>query len=280
MKLPKISIITPSFNQGKYLEETILSVIGQNYPNLEYIMIDGGSTDNSVEIIKKHQEHFSYWVSEKDKGQSHAINKGFQKATGDIICWLNSDDILMEGALNKVVECFEKDEKLDLVNGHLLLIDEHSRILSNYFILKQKKWYAKHGIFYVAQPSMFWKRTILEKIGLLRDDFHASMDREYLIRIFKNNFTIGHLSKILAGFRMHNSSKSSAGWNNMDYLRDLAELQKMYGNGYGGKPRLFFQLIYGGEKLVKGVYFKRWLFTRKWKGKHVTELDNKNCSYL
>ena len=280
MTFPKISIITPSFNQGRYLEETIQSILNQQYPNLEYIIIDGGSTDNSVEIIKKYEKHLSYWVSEPDKGQSDAINKGFKRATGEIICWLNSDDILMEDALNKVVTCFRDNTQLDLLNGYLLLIDEHSRILSNHFILKQKKWYAKRGIYYVSQPSMFWKREVFETTGLLKEEFHASMDREFLIRVFQNDFTIGHLSKILAGFRMHGTSKSSAGWQNLDYLHDLKQLKRMYGDGYGGKPKFLFKLVYGFEKLFKGVYLKKWLFTAKWRGKHVKELDYNNCRYL
>src|SRR5687768_13083798 len=107
MNSPKISIITPSYNQGRFIEETILSVINQNYPNLEYIIIDGGSTDNTVEIIRKYEQHLAYWVSEKDGGQSEAINKGFKKATGDIVCWINSDDFFMPGALSKVADCFE-----------------------------------------------------------------------------------------------------------------------------------------------------------------------------
>jgi glycosyltransferase involved in cell wall biosynthesis len=101
---PKISIVTPSYNQGKYIEETIRSVIMQGYPNLEYIVIDGGSTDNTVEIIKKYQNNISYWVSEKDKGQTHAINKGFEKATGDIVAYLNSDDVYMPYSFSVVAD--------------------------------------------------------------------------------------------------------------------------------------------------------------------------------
>lgn len=280
MTIPKISVITPSFNQGQFLEETLLSIINQNYSNLEYIVIDGGSTDDSVGIIKKYEQHLAYWVSEKDSGQSEAINKGFKKATGDIICWLNSDDILMPDALNKVANCFKENKKLDLVNGYLLSIDEHSNILSNHFILKQKKWYAQHGIYYVAQQSMFWKRDIFDSIGLLKEDFHAQMDKELLIRIFKNNFKLGHIEKILAGFRMHPESKSSLGGESKDCVRDGLELKKIYGKEYGQKPRLIFKLIYGLEKLIKGLYFRRWLFSLKWKGRNAYELNHNNCIYL
>jgi|ERR1035437_758867 glycosyltransferase involved in cell wall biosynthesis len=280
MNLPKISVITPSFNQGQFLEETLLSVINQNYSNLEYIVIDGGSTDNSVEIIKKYEQHLAFWISEKDSGQSEAINKGFKRATGDIICWLNSDDILVPDALNKVVNCFKENKDLDLLVGYTVIIDKISCIITGLFILKQKKWYAKHGIYYVNQPAMFWKRRMFETVGFLREDFQASMDTEFLIRIFEKNFNIGHLGKILAGFRVHSESKSAAGWNNLDYIRDLDELIKLYGMGYGGRPKLFFLLIYGFEKLIKGVYFKKWIFTIKWRGKSVNKLNFNSCKYL
>src|SRR5450759_2806690 len=119
----KISVITPSYNQGQFLEETILSVINQNYPNLEYFIIDGGSTDNSIEIIKKYEKHLTYWVSEKDNGQAHAINKGFKKATGDIVCWINSDDLLIQGAINTISNYFSRNPDVQFINGYTLRID-------------------------------------------------------------------------------------------------------------------------------------------------------------
>ena len=268
------------FIRAKFIEETILSVIGQDYPNLEYIVIDGGSKDNTVDILKKYEKHFTYWVSEKDSGQSEAINKGFKKASGEIVCWLNSDDIFIKDALHKVVKFFNENQELNLVNGQLILIDEHSRIISSNFNIQQKKWYAKHGIYYISQPSLFWKREIFDKVGFLREDFHASMDLDFLIKIFKNNYKVGHLERILSGFRMHTSSKSSAGWDNVSFLRDLKELKKIHGKDYGGRPHLVFKMLYGFEKLFEGIYFKNWLFTRKWKDKPVKDLITAKSKYL
>src|SRR5580658_2018681 len=118
MALKKISIITPSYNQGQFLEETMLSVFNQGYPNLEYIVIDGGSTDNSVEIIKKYENRLTYWESQKDRGQTHAINKGFEKSTGEIIAWLNSDDVYCENALFIIADFFEKNIEANIVVGN------------------------------------------------------------------------------------------------------------------------------------------------------------------
>ena len=125
---PKISIITPSYNQGEFLERTILSVIEQNYPNLEYIIIDGGSTDGSVDIIQKYADKLAYWISEKDNGQTHAINKGFKKATGEIVAWLNSDDELCEGALMAVASVFMEHDEADFVFGNQYSIDSNGKI--------------------------------------------------------------------------------------------------------------------------------------------------------
>ena len=127
--LPKLSIITPSLNQGKFLEETIPSVLNQNYPNLEYVIIDGGSTDNSVAIIKRYEKHLTYWISEQDNGQADAINKGFEKTTGDIINWINSDDLLAADSLNSLTKEIRKNPNADFYFGDYLIIDKNGREL-------------------------------------------------------------------------------------------------------------------------------------------------------
>ncbi|NVO00781.1 MAG: glycosyltransferase, partial [Geobacteraceae bacterium] len=126
---PKITIVTPSYNQGRFLEKTILSVLDQGYPNLEYIVIDGGSTDESVEIIKKYADRLTYWVSEPDRGQSHAINKGFERATGEIFGWLNSDDWYHPGALQAVAEAFAANPDVGAVVGAGEMVDEEGKQL-------------------------------------------------------------------------------------------------------------------------------------------------------
>lgn len=268
--LPKISIVTPSYNQGQFIEETILSVINQNYPNIEYIIVDGGSTDNTLDIIKKYKDRLAFWASEKDSGQSEAINKGLKKATGEVVCWLNSDDVLMPGALGEVANYFNKHPEIDMLCGYTAVIDQNSNILSNLFTLKQKKWYAEHGIYYIAQPSMFWKKRIFDAIGLLREDFHAQMDKELLIRIFEHGYRIGQIKRNLASFRWHTASKSSI--SGEIWTSDTRKLRTMYGARYGQNPRIIYKMIYGLEKLFKGIYFKKWLFEFQWKGKALKEL--------
>ena len=128
-RYPKISIITPSYNQGQFLEQTILSILSQDYPNLEYIIMDGGSSDNSVEIIRKHEDNLTYWVSEPDKGQSDAINKGFQRATGDILTWLNSDDYYLPGTLHTVAEYFTQHPDVECIYGDLQVVASNGDLL-------------------------------------------------------------------------------------------------------------------------------------------------------
>jgi hypothetical protein len=157
-------------------------------------------------------------------------------------------------------------------------MDIQSKILYNYFILKQKKWYAKHGVYYISQPSMFWKKNLFDKIGYLKDDFHARMDQEFLIRILKNDCKIGRVKKILAGFRVHSTSKTF--FSGQIWTRDEKELFNLYGEDYGKKPKLFYKIIYGLEKIIKLNYFKHYAFMLKWKGKDISELNSNNCNYL
>jgi glycosyltransferase involved in cell wall biosynthesis len=205
-KYLKISIITPSFNQGQFIEETILSVLNQNYPNLEYIIIDGGSTDNTIDIIKKYEDRVSYWVSEPDHGQSHAINKGFKKATGDIVTWLNSDDMLYSGALQNVNDKFIHNPTIDFLYGEC---EEWFQSGEKKIIpLPQKKLDVKriYGFPYF-QPSSFYKRSALFDIGLLNEALNFSMDRDLFLR-FSINKHILKIEEILAIYRHHDDSKS------------------------------------------------------------------------
>ncbi|MBI3500637.1 MAG: glycosyltransferase [Bacteroidetes bacterium] len=201
----KISIITPSFNQSKYLEETILSVLNQNYPELEYIIIDGGSTDGSIEIIKKYENYFTYWISEKDRGQSEAINKGLEKATGEIITWINSDDKLFEGALFKVADHFLSSPDVGLIYGGVIF--DEKKINNNNFGYDNpclERYLA--GIAF-PQPAAFFKRSLLEKVGSLNEKYHYGMDYDLFSRLalitqFKKT------NDIFSYYRLHPESKS------------------------------------------------------------------------
>lgn len=183
---PKISIVTPSFNQGKFLEKTILSVLEQDYPNLEYIIIDGGSTDESVEIIRKYEDRLTYWVSEPDRGQSHAINKGFEKATGEIFGWLNSDDYYASGALKAVVDAYLLNPDAGVVVGAGDMVDEEGNVLfgaarTTITLETLCNWF--HEFFW--QPSCFFKKEVWTQCGPLNEQVHYAMDLDLWVRIAK-----------------------------------------------------------------------------------------------
>jgi glycosyltransferase involved in cell wall biosynthesis len=206
---PKISIITPSYNQGQFIEETILSILNQNYPNLEYIIIDGGSTDNSVEIIKKYEDRITYWVSENDKGQSDAINKGIKIASGDLFNWLNSDDLLAENALLNLGLTYHQDKNVYLMDTSIVNLDNTQTI----FTYKQKigsnvsKTILDHLI---AQPSTFYKLNIIKHIGTIAEEFHFVMDLFLWVR-YLLEFGQSHIVEIEAlgaYYREHPNTKT------------------------------------------------------------------------
>lgn len=224
--LPRITIVTPSFNQGEFLEDTILSVLNQAYPNLEYIIIDGGSSDGSVEIIKRFADDLSYWTSEKDNGQSSAINKGWQRATGEILCWLNSDDYLLPGTLLRVAEIFKIHPDAGFIHANAIRIDQAGQPsgepLGGQFDLHASLVQSKNP---VAQPTTFITRKALDEVGLLDENLHMSMDWDLWIRIAAL-YPVYYFNENWAAFRVWPGAKGSiiVDTSSPDHLRSVKKL--------------------------------------------------------
>ncbi len=221
---PKISIITVSYNQAEYIEENILSVIEQGYPNMEHIIIDACSNDDTIDILKKYSHLI--WTSEPDNGQSDGLNKGFKKASGEIIGWINSDDKLSPGALDKVANFFMKNPTEIAVVGNQRIIDQESNGLR---IIKSNKYtfdYLIHKAKGITQNSMFFKSNIFDKIGYLDESLHYAMDREFFIRItsLKN---IIYIPETLAEFRLQPDSKTSEG--TYKFSKELIRIRRKFG---------------------------------------------------
>lgn len=206
----KISIITPSFNQAQYLEQTIDSVLSQNYANIEYIIIDGGSTDGSVEIIKKYDKHLKYWISEKDNGQSHAINKGINKANGEIVNWLNSDDYYEPGALEIVAEVFEDPEITCFCGRSNIFNEDGFQRQSKGTDVYDNNLAKSIGWARIDQPETFFRKEVWDKVRLLNEKLHYTMDREWWM-CYLYHFGLDSIAKIddvLVNFRLHADSKT------------------------------------------------------------------------
>lgn len=250
---PKISIVTPSYNQAQFLERTILSVLNQNYPNLEYIIIDGGSTDGSVEIIKKYEKYLAYWVSEKDKGQSDAINKGFKKSTGKILAWLNSDDVYFDKeVLRGVARVFKKYSQVDIIYGDYVIIDRNDLILKVQTFPKFNFNRMLRGC-YVGQPSTFFRRKVINNDNLLNTDLKFAMDYEFWLRLSKF-YKFMHINKILSGDRNHPDRKIIAQRENM--VKESIMVRKQFGQNYGISyylGRMWDKVSVGLPARVKGA---------------------------
>ncbi len=274
MKNPKITVITPSYNQGSFIEETILSVLNQTYKNVEYIIIDGGSKDNTVDIIKKYSDKIDYWVSEKDSGQTNALNKGVKVATGEILCWINSDDVLVPWALQKVADFFSNHPDIAIVNGYTLRIDKYSKCMYNHFVPEPTTWFSKHGIYYINQPSMFFKRKLIDELGVFEESFHARMDQEFVMRVLAAGNKFGKINKVLGTIRIHEDTKTSQ--NGAMWSEDLQKLENKYKSHFKVKPDLVGSISYVIYKIVSLDYLKQFLFTKKWKG---VSLKDFNAQY-
>jgi glycosyltransferase involved in cell wall biosynthesis len=208
---PLVSIITPSYNQGQFLEETILSVLGQDYSHIEYLVLDGGSTDESLAVLHRYDGRLAYWESQPDRGQAHAINKGLQRARGEILGWLNSDDILIPGTVRRAVEAFNQYPDVDVVYGRLERIDEDAQTVPTPLLPKD---HLDFGLSYVIgecivnQPGSFWRRRIMEQIGYLNESLRYAMDYDYWIRMALAGARFMHLPHSVARFRLSPASKT------------------------------------------------------------------------
>lgn len=206
--LPKISVVVPSLNQGHFIEETITSVLGQNYPNLELLVIDGGSTDHTIDILRRYEASLHYWVTERDSGQAEAINKGFRRATGDILCWLNSDDVFLPCALTKAVNAFTSISEPQLVYGGCLRFTVGT---PNTHGILPAPFDAERLTYddYLEQPSTFWTRRLWEIVGGLNEELVYTLDWDWFIRASKVCQFIP-CNEFLSLFRFYDTHKTSS----------------------------------------------------------------------
>lgn len=212
--LPKITVITPTLNQCDYIEQTIHSVLSQNYPNLEYIVMDGGSTDSTLEILKKYEGRL-HWISEKDRGQSHAINKGLRMASGEVVAFLNSDDYYEPGALLKVGKFFKGHPEAGWLTGKCRTLNsegkEIRKLITLYknFWLKTKSYQVLLVLNYISQPATFWRKNVIDAVGEFDETLRYAMDYDYSLRV-GSQFKLWILDDTLASFRIHPSSKAGS----------------------------------------------------------------------
>ncbi len=222
--LPTISIVTPSYMQADFLDATIKSITDQDYPKLEYIIMDGGSTDNSTEIIKKHAGNIAHWESKPDKGQADAVKRGFENSSGEIMAWLNSDDLYLPGLLHFAGEYFAQNPEIDVIYGNRIIVDEYGDEVGRWVLPghdeKMLLWND-----YIPQETLFWRRSLYEKIGGIDDSFQFALDWDLLLRFNRAGARMVHLPKFMACFRAHESQKSSA-WIGSIGREEISKLRK------------------------------------------------------
>jgi len=224
---PKISIVVPSYNQSVFLERTLISILNQNYPNMELIVIDGGSNDGSQDIINRYDKYIDYWISEKDKGQSDALNKGFAKTSGEIIAWLNSDDIYLPGTLRRVGSEVMSRPRVDVFYGNEYIIDEDDQIIKERRVTSGLPIFSMLGFlagnFGYYQPASFWKKELYLKVGGVDSSFRFTMDNDLFAKFDLAGAKYCFIKQFLSGFRLHSGSKTTN-------MQDIAagELKHIY----------------------------------------------------
>lgn len=205
--LPLVTVVTPSFNQAGFLEETIHSVLNQTYPNVEYIIIDGGSSDGSLEIIKKYASRLANWISEKDRGQTDAINKGFALAKGEVLAWLNSDDSLLPNAIEEAVSYLSEHPDTGMVYGDANYIDKKSKVIGKFPSAETDLIRLRRGFVHIPQQASFFRKSLWEQVGPLDPEFFFAMDYDLWVRLAERS-ELKYLPRTWANFRLHADAKT------------------------------------------------------------------------
>ncbi|HLA05869.1 MAG TPA: glycosyltransferase family 2 protein [Anaerolineales bacterium] len=205
--LPRVSIVTPSFNQAQYIESTIQSVLVQDYPQIEYLIVDGSSTDNTVDIIKKYQGQLAWWVSEKDQGQTDAINKGFARASGDILAWINSDDTYEPGAVRLAANYLMEHPEVGMVYGDCNFINAEGRVIGRFASAQTNYRMLRQGYVHIPQQTMFFRGELWRQVGPLDPSFYFAMDYDLWTRISAQT-GIKYIPQTWANFRLHTTGKT------------------------------------------------------------------------
>lgn len=259
--LPKLSIVTPSFNQGRFLEETILSVLNQNYPNLEYLVIDGGSTDETVEVIRRYEDRIDFWVSEKDRGQVHAINKGLEKTTGDIFGFINSDDIYLPGTFATVRDYFENHPGSEWVCGDTFMFSEGQENELIRTVVPKSAAHCLSWAYTAPQPGHFWKRELVQ--GGFDEAWPYDFDHDMYVRLLLAGHRCEHIPQTFAGYRLHAASKTVA--ENQHQIAEFERSAEVYESRLQGADRRwcratrFLRQSYAASVAGKRGEGARWL---------------------
>lgn len=249
---PLVSIITPSFNQAAFLEQTLRSVLEQDYPNIEYLVADGGSTDGSVEIIRQYADRLAWWVSEKDHGQAEAINKGFARASGEYVAWVNSDDYYMPGAISAAVQTLQTHPEAGMVFGDVQVVDREERILNH---LHYGNWGLEDLMTFhiIGQPAVFLRRAILERAGVLDPSYHFMLDHQLWLRMSLQAEMI-YEPQLWAGAHYHEGCKNlqqaaefgKEAYRILDWMRNEP--------GFADKFHCLAPYVMAGAERINGFY--------------------------
>ncbi|TFG50743.1 MAG: glycosyltransferase [Candidatus Brocadiia bacterium] len=265
---PRITIVMPSFNQTQYLEEAIRSILDQNYPNLEFMILDGGSTDGSQEIIERYGDSLTYWQSQPDKGQTDALIQGFCRATGDLLGWVNSDDVLLPNCLQTIAEVFISQPECGLFGGNYVLIDSNGKIIRCKRHPANANFFAKYGQSIVNQPGSFFKPEDYEAVGRLNRGLHYVMDTDLYVRMMLNGTRFAHTGVYLAGFRKHAAAKTVAQIGRAREESRIAKRIYWPVQITRARTRIIGRGIYRAYQILNCNYFRMTLETLFARGRH------------